>query len=65
MLDEEECKLLKLKAPSAGMLLEHIFYDFDNKPVSWGWFVCDNTRLRLHTRIGIEQVNGTRDERTR
>ena len=65
LLDDEETHLLKLNPSAVGMLLEHIFYDFDDQPVSWGWFVCASTRLRLHTRVGIEQVNGMRDERIR
>jgi DNA-binding GntR family transcriptional regulator len=65
MLDEDETRLLKLNSPAVGMLLEHIFYDFDDQPVSWGWFVCASTRLRLHTRVGIKQVDGVRDERAR
>jgi DNA-binding GntR family transcriptional regulator len=54
MLDKEEAKILQLNTPAVGMMLEHIFYDFDNEPVSWGWFVCASTHLRLHTRVGIE-----------
>jgi GntR family transcriptional regulator len=65
LLDDEEAQLLKLKKPAVGMLLEHIFYDFHDNPVSWGWFVCASTRLRLHTHVGIEHVGGVRDERTR
>lgn len=65
LLDEEETKILNLKEPGPGMLLEHVFYDFDDNPVSWGWFVCASARLRLHTRVGIEQVNGIRNERIR
>lgn len=65
MLDDEETQLLKLSKPAVGMLLEHIFYDFYNHPVSWGWFVCASTRLRLHTHVGIEHVSGVRDERIR
>ena len=65
LLDDEETQLLKLNTSTVGMLLEHIFYDFDDQPVSWGWFVCASTRLRLHTRVGIEQVKGMRDERIR
>ena len=57
-LDEEETEVLELQAPAVGMQLEHIFYDFDDHPISWGSFVCSSTRLRLHTRIGIEQENG-------
>ena len=65
MLDEDEIRLLNLNSPAVGMLLEHIFYDFDNQPVSWGWFVCGSNRLRLHTRVGIQQGDGVRDERAR
>jgi GntR family transcriptional regulator len=55
ILDQEEAKILKLDTPTAGMMLEHIFYDFDNEPISWGWFVCASTRLQLRTRVGIQQ----------
>jgi GntR family transcriptional regulator len=65
LLDDEETQLLKLNQPAVGMLLEHIFYDFHDDPISWGWFACAGTRLRLHTRIGMEYINGTRDERIR
>lgn len=54
LLTEEEAAILKVTLPAAGWLLEHIFFDFSDKPVSWGWFVCHNNRFRLHTRIGLE-----------
>ncbi len=65
LLNEEEAALLQIPLPAPGMVLEHIFYDFDDCPVSWGWFVCSSSRLRLHTRVGLENANGTRDERIR
>jgi GntR family transcriptional regulator len=65
LLNEEETQLLKLKPPAVGMLLEHIFYDFQDDPISWGWFVCAGARLRLHTRVGMENINGKRDEHIR
>jgi DNA-binding GntR family transcriptional regulator len=65
LLDDEEVRLLRLCTPAVGMLLEHIFYDFDDQPVSWGWFVCASARLRLHTRVGIEQIKRISDERIR
>jgi GntR family transcriptional regulator len=65
LLDDEETQVLKLKKPAVGMLLEHIFYDFRDSPISWGWFVCASTRLRLHTHVGIEHISGVRDERSR
>jgi DNA-binding GntR family transcriptional regulator len=65
ILTPEESDILLLLQPAPGMVLEHIFVDFDNKPVSWGWFVCSSTRLCLHTRVGLRQMNGIRDERIR
>jgi DNA-binding GntR family transcriptional regulator len=65
LLTPDEARLLELPVPTPGMVLEHIFYDFNDQPVSWGWFVCSSACLRLHTRVGIEQFKDTRDERTR
>lgn len=64
-LDDEEIALLQLAQWTPGMMLEHIFYDFNDRPLSWGWFVCSHEHLKLQTRIGLEAVNGARDERTR
>jgi GntR family transcriptional regulator len=55
-LTPEEIKVLKLEASTPGMMLEHIYYDFDNKPVSWGWFVCAGSNLKMQTRVGIGQL---------
>lgn len=65
VLNAEESGLLNLPSGTPGMMLEHIFYDFDDRPLSWGWFVCASDRLRLHTWVGLELSDGTRDERTR
>ncbi len=65
VLNEEEAGILQVPLHAPGMVLEHTFYDFRDKPISWGWFVCTNQHLRLFTRIGFEQTYGTRDERTR
>ncbi len=62
LINSEEAQLLALPTPAPGMVLEHIFYDFDNKPVSWGWFICSSARLRLHTRVGFQKTNGTQYE---
>jgi GntR family transcriptional regulator len=61
-LDDEECRLLQLPPSTPGMLLEHIFYDFDDQPLSWGWFVCASERLRLHTWVGHPISTGADDE---
>ena len=54
LMTEEEARVLKREMPAPALLLEHIFYDFDDRPVSWGWFICHGNRLRLHTKVGLE-----------
>lgn len=53
VLTEEEATLLHSKAGAAAFRLEHIFYDFEDRPVSWGWFICLGDRLRFTATIGI------------
>lgn len=33
--------------------LEHIFYDFNNRRISWGRFICRGDRFRFTTEIGF------------
>ena len=54
MLNKEEAKLLQSPFPSAAFLLEHLFYDFQDRPISWGWFLFRNDLLRFSTSVGIE-----------
>ncbi len=51
ILDEEERHLLC--SPVLGAFnLEHVFYDFDDRPASWGWFLCRSDRVRFVTTVG-------------
>lgn len=52
ILNNEEARILQTPQGSAAFLLEHTFYDFDDKPVSWGWLICPGDRFRLSTVIG-------------
>ncbi|NIS82418.1 MAG: UTRA domain-containing protein [Anaerolineales bacterium] len=52
-LTEEEADLLQLQVGVPSFRLEHIFYDFNNQPVSWGWFICSGDRLRFTATIGV------------
>ncbi|MFO8191575.1 MAG: GntR family transcriptional regulator [Bacillota bacterium] len=52
-INEEEALLLKSPAGMAAFNLEHIFYDYSDQPVSWGWFICRGDRLRFTTTLGI------------
>jgi DNA-binding GntR family transcriptional regulator len=53
MMNEEEAKILHIQLPAAAFYLEHLFYDFENRPISWGWFIFHSDHLRFHTQVGI------------
>jgi DNA-binding GntR family transcriptional regulator len=53
LLDEEEVDLLHTCLPAAALYLEHLFYDFADRPVSWGWFICRSDYLHFNARVGI------------
>ena len=53
LLDEEEAHLLQAKQPMAAFCFEHLFYDFDDKPISWGWFIGRADLLRFTTHVGL------------
>jgi DNA-binding GntR family transcriptional regulator len=53
MMNEEEANILQTPLPAAAFYLEHLFYDFKNRPISWGWFIFRSDNLRFHTQVGI------------
>ena len=53
MMNEEEAELLHTSIPSAAFLLEHLFLDFNDRPVSWGWFIFRSDSLHFTTQVGI------------
>ncbi len=53
VLTQDEAILLHAEAGAPAFRLEHVFYDFDDRPVSWGWFVCASDHLRFTASIGI------------
>jgi len=53
MLTNDEAILLQSKIGIPAFRLEHIFYDFNDQPVSWGWFICSGDSLRFIATIGI------------
>ena len=60
LLNAEEANILRAPLPSAAFYLEHLFYDFDERPLSWGWFIFHSDQLRFSTQIGIQE--GKKDE---
>ncbi|HEY3345131.1 MAG TPA: GntR family transcriptional regulator [Anaerolineaceae bacterium] len=53
LLNDEEARLLEAQQPMAAFCFEHLFYDFDEKPISWGWFIGRADRLRFTTQVGL------------
>ncbi|MBN1965673.1 MAG: GntR family transcriptional regulator [Anaerolineae bacterium] len=54
LMNEEEGKVLETPLPAAAFYLGHVFYDFNNQPISWGWFIFASDQLRFTTRVGLE-----------
>jgi DNA-binding GntR family transcriptional regulator len=52
-LNEEEAGWLKLETGMSVFKLEHLFYDFDNSPAAFGWFVVSPDKMPLISKIGI------------
>lgn len=56
VISSEEAKVLKAETGTAAFLLEHIFCDFNQSPVSWGWFICRGDKLSFTTTVGIQET---------
>jgi GntR family transcriptional regulator len=56
VLTEEEADLLDTPAGSAAFRIEHTFYDFDEQPVSWGWFIVPGNHLQFNATVGAGPV---------
>ena len=53
LLTDEEAHFLQTTQPAAAFCFEHLFYDFDEKPISWGWFIGLPDFLRFTTQVGL------------
>lgn len=51
---EEESRLLRVPVGAAAFRIEHTFYDFEERAVSWGWFIVRGDRLRFNTTVGAQ-----------
>ena len=54
VLTEEEAQLMAAPAGTAAFRIEHIFFDFDDRPVSWGWFIIRGDCLRFSASVGAQ-----------
>ena len=59
-LTEQEAAYLNEAPGTLAWVLEHLFYDFDDRPESWGRFVGRADRLSFTTTVGIA---GAEEER--
>jgi DNA-binding GntR family transcriptional regulator len=53
VLSKEEADILSTIQMHPAFRIEHIFYDFEDRPISWGRFICRGDRLRFTTTVGI------------
>jgi GntR family transcriptional regulator len=53
VLNQEQAALLNAMPLQPAFRIEHLFYDFDEKPLSWGQFVCRADVLRFKTTVGF------------
>ena len=53
ILNDEESRLLQAPQPMAAFCFEHVFYGFDGKRISWGWFIGRADCLRFTTQVGL------------
>jgi DNA-binding GntR family transcriptional regulator len=58
LMNAEEAEILQSPLPSAGLFLEHLFYDFDERPISWGIFVFRSDCLTFSAQVGIQERGG-------
>jgi DNA-binding GntR family transcriptional regulator len=58
VLTEEEANRLGLRPGSAAWVLEHVFYGYDEKPISWGCFICRGDLFSFRAGVGAPAPEG-------
>lgn len=53
VLSREEADVLGTTQMNPAFRIEHVFYDLEDKPISWGKFICRGDCIRFTTTIGI------------
>jgi len=53
LLSAEEAALLRVAPSTPAFRLEHTFFDFNDRPVSFGYFICPSERLSFSAKVGI------------
>ena len=61
-LTEAEASHLGERPGTAAWVIEHLFFDFESRPVSWGRFIGRSDRLRFSTTVGVpDSPEGARE----
>lgn len=53
LLTPSEAQKLDSPAASAAFRIEHTFFDFQEQPVSWGWFIVPAKHLEFDATVGV------------
>lgn len=54
VLTEEEARHVAAAPGGAALVLEHLFYGYDDRPMSWGRFVCRGELLQFRASVGVQ-----------
>ncbi len=52
LLSTQEAEWFEASPGAPAIRLEHLFYDFSDMPVSWGWFVCNSKQVNFRANVG-------------
>jgi DNA-binding GntR family transcriptional regulator len=63
VLTEDEADRLSSPPATAAWVLEHVFYDYDERPMSWGLFVCRGDLLSFRASVGVGVPGDDADRR--
>ncbi len=61
VLSKNEAEILNTLPMQPAFHLEHVFYDFDDRPVSWGRFICRGDLLEFTASVGLGERYGHGD----
>jgi DNA-binding GntR family transcriptional regulator len=57
VLNDTEARLLFAQTNLPSFRIEHLFYDFYDKPVSWGFLLCRGDKLSFKTTVGLNSID--------
>lgn len=57
-IKDGESILLNVPSGTPAFDIEHTFFDFDDRAVSWGWFIIRGDCLSFQTTVGVPSLNG-------